>query len=296
MISILIPTYNYKVTALVNSIYKQLELTSIPFEIIVLEDGSTQTNTEIAHLKHTSVLCLEENKGRVKARQVLAQKAKFDWLLFLDADVLPKNSTFILNYLECLPKDYDAVFGGFYYYNTPPETSLMLRWKYGKTKEQVPASTRNKTPYKIIISANFMIKKDVFNTINKAMDQKKGYGFDNLFGALLKENQCKVLHLDNEVYHLGIEESTSYLKKKEQAALTLLKLEKEGVITAHDNDLLHLFTTLKTYHLIGFGRWFYKIFKTSMQKQLTSNNPNITLLQLYRISFMCFYAAATKTT
>jgi len=293
MISILIPTYNYKVTALVHSIYKQLELTSIPFEIIVLEDGSTQTNDEISLLKYTSVLCLEENKGRVKARQVLAQKAKFDWLLFLDADVLPKNPTFIANYLKYLSSDYDAIFGGFYYYNTPPETSLMLRWKYGKTKEQVPASIRKKTPYKIIISANCMIKKNVFNTINKAMDQKKGYGFDNLFGALLKENQCKVLHLDNEVYHLGIEESTSYLRKKEQAALTLLKLEKDGIITSHDNDLLHLFTTLKTYHLIGVGRWFYNTFKTSMQNQLTGNNPNITLLQLYRISFMCFHATKT---
>lgn len=290
MISILIPTYNYKVTALVNSVYKQLELTSIPFEIIVLEDGSTQTNQEIAHLGHTSILCLEENKGRVKARQVLAQKAKYNWLLFLDADVLPKKSTFIVNYLKYFSTDYDAIFGGFYYYNTPPEKSLMLRWKYGKTKEQVPASIRNKKPFKIIISANCLIKKNVFNTINKAMDQKKGYGFDNLFGALLKEHQCKVLHLDNEVYHIGIEESKSYLKKKEHAALTLLQLEKEGVITSHDNDLLQLFTTLKTYHLTIVGRWFYKTFKSVMQKQLTGNNPNITLLQLYRISFMCFHA------
>ncbi|TYB74520.1 glycosyltransferase family 2 protein [Bizionia gelidisalsuginis] len=293
MISILIPTYNYKITELVNSIHKQLELTNVPFEIIVLEDGSTQPNVEISPLDYTSILRFKENKGRVKARQVLAQKAKFDWLLFLDADVLPKNSTFIVNYLECLPKDYDAVFGGFYYYNTPPETSLMLRWKYGKTKEQVPAIIRNKTPFKIIISANCLIKKEVFTKINTAMNQKKGYGYDNFFGALLKENNCKVLHLDNEVYHLGIEESTQYLNKNEHAALTLLKLKNAGNIVTHDNDLLKLFIKIEANNLIGVGRWFYKLFGASMKKQLIGNNPNITILQVYRISYMCFKARKT---
>lgn len=290
MLSLLIPTYNYNISELLTSVHKQLELAHIPFEIIVFEDGSTSPNPSYTHLKYTKVITSKNNVGRVKARKFLAEQATYNWLLFLDADVMPKNPTFITDYLAQLSKGYDAIFGGFYYKNTPPNETLMLRWKYGKTKEQVPSRIRNKTPYKIIISANCLIKKDLFLEINKAMNHSKGYGFDNLFAALLKENNCKVLHIDNEVHHLGIENSLRYLKKKEEAALTLLKLEKEGLITAHDNDLLNLYTTLKTYYLTGVGRLFFKVFGPVLKKQLTGKNPNINLLQVYRISFMCYHS------
>ena len=59
----------------------------------------------------------------------------------------------------------------------------MLRWSYGKTHEQIPAKERNKKPYKVIISANFMIKKPIFIAINSQIEQK-GYGFDNFFCSL----------------------------------------------------------------------------------------------------------------
>jgi hypothetical protein len=197
------------------------------------------------------------------------------------------NILYIQNYLNVLTTDVDAIYGGFAYHEEAPESHYSLRWKYGKTKEQVSALIRTKAPYKIVISANFLIKKAVFLSINSQMDSK-GYGYDNYFGAILKAKNSTVLHIDNEVFHLGIEDNNTYLNKIKQAVETLYYLHKTSKITDSDNDLLELFKTLKTYKLhLVFGQ-FYKWFCKSFEKQLTGKNPSITLLQLYKLSYICY--------
>ncbi|WP_034059933.1 glycosyltransferase family A protein [Lacinutrix jangbogonensis] len=295
MLSVLIPTYNYDLSKLIAIIHSQLVKNGIDFEIIVLEDGSTLKLNSSNNLSNTTIIINTNNIGRVKARQELSLTAKYDWLLFLDADVLPKSNQFISNYIDAIILEYDAYFGGFTYYENKPEQAFVLRWKYGKTKEQIPASIRNKSPYKIIISANYLIRKEVFNTINSKIEDNKGYGFDNYFGALLQDNKARVWHLDNEVYHLGIEKSELYLKKKEQAALTLLHFYKTEGFNNHSNDLLQLFSKLNRFKSVWLLSLFYSLFKNNMKKNLLSNTPSIHLLQLYRITFMCF-AYHTKTT
>jgi glycosyltransferase involved in cell wall biosynthesis len=287
MLSVLIPTYNYDVSKLIATIHSQLIKSTINFEILVFEDGSTLEINSSKNLSRTTVIENTINIGRVKARQQLASTARYDWLLFLDADVLPKSDQFISNYIDAILLNYDACFGGFAYYNVIPDQSYTLRWKYGKTKEQIPASTRNLSPYKVIISANYLIKKQVFNTINTKIEDNKGYGFDNYFGALLQDNKAKIWHIDNEVYHLGIEKSELYLKKKEQAALTLLHFYKTEGLNNHSNDLLMLFSKLNRYKLVWVFSFIFSSFGNRMRKNLLSKSPSINILQLYRISFMC---------
>lgn len=291
MISVLIPLHNYNVVALVTHIHTQLQLSQVPFEIICLDDASTSEivneNDKISNLEFTRLLKSDKNLGRTNARQNLSEKAKYDWLLFLDADVMPKSELYISNYLKYINSEYAAIYGGFAYHEKAPDSNYILRWKYGKTHEQILAKERNKKPYKVIISANFMIKKPVFKTINSQIEQK-GYGFDNFFAALLKMKKIKVFHIDNEVYHLGIETSKAYLNKKEKAAETLLSLHKANKIGSHQNDLLHLFIKLKRYKLHSVFSVFYKLFKNPLRHNLLSSNPSMKVLQLYRLSYMCY--------
>ena len=212
MLSVLIPTYNYNVSTLVSVLHKQLSLQTSPFEILIFEDGSTH-NLNAIHLSNTFVIANPTNIGRVRARMALANKAKYSWLLFLDADVIPKTDHFITNYLKTTSTNYKAIYGGFAYKKQAPNSSKTLRWTYGKTKEEKPAKLRNLKTYKIIISANYLIKKETFKLINSKINEKKGYGFDYYFGALLKANNINILHIDNEVYHLGLDDNKVYLNK-----------------------------------------------------------------------------------
>jgi hypothetical protein len=290
MLSVLIPVYNYQCLTLVETVHKQLVASSLEFEIICQDDASefyTSENNSVSQLSHTTYHLSSTNLGRITTRQQLATSAKYNWILFLDADVLPKSEQFIQNYLNVLKTDADAIYGGFAYYEEAPESHYSLRWKYGKTKEQVSALIRTKAPNKIVISANFLIKKAVFLSINSQIDSK-GYGYDNYFGAILKAQNRTVLHIDNEVYHLGIEDNAAYLNKIKQAVETLHLLHKTSKITDSDNDLLELFKTLKTYKLHFVFGSFYKWFQKSFEKQITGENPSITLLQLYKLSYICY--------
>lgn len=291
MISVLIPTYNYPVLELVNSINKQLIESNKAFEIICFEDGSDnefiKLNTEVNKLPHTQLLVSSKNVGRIKARQTLSDNAQYDWLLFLDSDVIPKKDNFIIEYINQLHSKNIVVFGGVCYKKNKPPQDYLLRWKYGIQKEEIIASIRNKKPYRLIASANMLIQKNIFNSINKTIDYQ-GYGMDNYFGSRLKEDKFMVKHIDNPVFHLGLEKSTHYLKKKEEAATTLLYLLKSNSISASDNSLLKLFLKLKQWRLNYLAAFLFKIFKTSMKNNLLGKDPSIKLLQFYRIGYMCF--------
>ncbi|SDB48118.1 hypothetical protein SAMN03097699_1609 [Flavobacteriaceae bacterium MAR_2010_188] len=292
MISVLIPIYNQNVLELVNGVIIQFERLDVEYEIICIEDGSDSVhlieNSSLKNLKKVTYLITEKNKGRIKSRQKLSALAKFPWLLFLDADVKLKKEDFIQDYLKAITTHFEVVFGGFVYYKEPPDNSHLLRWKYGRQKEEVAAFERNKRPYKIVISANYLIKKSVFENIYGKIEYT-GYGYDNFFGALLKENHIKVLHIDNEVYHLGIEESSVYLNKKEKAAEALVNLYLSGHINNHENNLLELFVSLKSKGLNKTFKMLFLNFRDGIKKNLLGRNPSIKLLQFYRIGYMCYY-------
>lgn len=287
MLSVLIPTYNYNVYKLVESIHQQLTQQNIAFEIIVFEDGSTSIINSNLNFSNTKHIINKENIGRISARTYLAEQSQYDWLLFLDADVLPKTEVLIEKYLSKIDNAFDAIFGGFAYKKSKPHKDFLLRWAYGKSKEEKAANIRNKTPYKVIISANFIIKKLVFLNVFSNFSLQKGYGYDSYFAMLLKQKKYRVLHIDNEVFHLGIEQSKTFINKTEQAVNTLLSLYESEHDNNEQNDLLNLFSKLKTYKLIGFFSGFYSVFGAVIKRNLLSSNPSIILFQLYKISYMC---------
>lgn len=291
MISVLIPTYNYNISNLVCEIHKQATIANIEFEIICFDDNSEkyvlENESTIDTLPFAKIITSEENLGRIHSRQTLLNVSKYNWLLFLDADVMPKSCAFIQNYIDSIHLNFDVMFGGFAYHNTKPETSAILRWQYGRMFEEVDAKKRNLKPHQLIISANFFIKKSIFNDINSQI-RRKSYGLDNYFAALLKQNNIKVLHINNEVFHNGLESSQVYLKKAEECIITLLWMHNEGKIIEHDNKLLSMFIFLKKFKINHLVRPFYNVFSSIMKKNLVGSNPNMYLLQLYKLSYICY--------
>ena len=131
MLSILIPSYNYNALSLVSEIHNQAKRTEIPFEIICLDDASTNLfseNEKINHLANCNYEMLKQNIGRSKIRNLLAHKAQYDWLLFLDVDVFPKDEDFIDRYVPFLNDEIKIVNGGILYQSKKPEKSKVLRW------------------------------------------------------------------------------------------------------------------------------------------------------------------------
>ncbi len=297
MLSVLIPVYNYNILTLVNDLHKQLLVTAIDFEIICLDDVSDKeiirSNMKVSELSHTSYNLSQTNKGIAITRQLLCNAAKYEWILLIDADTELKEESFISNYLKVINKGHDFIFGGFAYKSIKPQKDSILRWKYGKRCESLSATKRNENPYKITIAANLLVKKEAYKSFN--LDSiGKLYAMDYYFGAKLKENNSRVLHIDNQVYHLGIEKSSTYLRKKEQATETLLKLYNENSISKHSNSLLSLYEFSKRCGLNYLFSMLFNLFKSSLRRNLLGKHPSILLLQLYKIAYMCHFDLANK--
>ncbi len=292
MLSILIPTYNYNIVSLVDELHKQCVKCNIKFEIIALDDKSSKEiisiNSSINKLNFTDYELSKSNKGIAITRQALVDKASYNWVLLIDADMKLKDSFYISNYVKAFKQNYDVVFGGIIYENTPPDPNCVLRWKYGVTYEAINAENRNKKPYKITSAANILIKKNTYK--NFCLDSiGNSYGMDIYFGPQLKLNRIPVLHIDNQVYHLGLESSKTYLKKIRLAVETLLKLHNQNKIKLHENDLLKTFLFLKKTRFNYILSGLYKVFKQNLYKHLISKNPKTLLLQFFKISYMCYY-------
>jgi len=285
MLSILIPTYNYSVVNLTENIHKQTINANIPFEIIVVDDASFNKNTleenkSINLLSHCRLIENTKNLGRTACRNLLANKASYNYLLFLDADVLPVYSDFISRFNLKNQENISVIFGGVNYYDSTPNTSEILRWKYGKSRETKTVKDRKKHPY-FIISQNLLIEKELFLTLNTS--KNNCYGLDILFSANLKKSKTKVNHIDNPVYHLGLESNTIFIKKSVEAVKTTFQLEQDGLI---ENDLRPLqksYNTLKKWHLSGLFTTVFPSINSLVEKNLHSKNPSIFLFDLFRL-------------
>jgi len=290
MLSILIPVYNYNVNGLVNELHLQASNESIDFEIICLDDNSDSSfieiNKSIESNSKTRFVLASRNKGIAGTRQELVNLAKYDWVLLVDADTRPKSKEYIKNYLKHVNSGYEAIFGGFAYNENPPETDRLLRWRYGKKYEAINAKERNLKPFKVTIAANLLIKKYIYKNLH--LDQPGNYyGMDLLFGPKLLANMTKVLHIDNHVFHLGLESSKSYLKKTEKAVETLWSIHKNNQLEQHQNTLLSAYSRVKHFGLRTLLSSSFRLLKKSIMKNLTGKNPSTRLFQLYKLMYLC---------
>ncbi|MCL2131493.1 MAG: glycosyltransferase [Lentimicrobiaceae bacterium] len=294
MLSILIPTYYYNVTNLVQRLHQQAVGEGIDFEILLLLNGSdtelVAVHQALNSLQGVKLLELPTMAARSVARNFLAGQAKHDYLLFIDCDSEMVDDRFIERYLPHCETDNVVVCGGTAYKKQKPQANSYLRWAYGVKTEEKSAAIRNTNPNARFSTFNFLISRTLFLSI-RFNELLKNYGHeDTIFGLELKERGVEIRHIDNPLYHLGIDANKIYLQKTRQGVKNLkilLENYPNQQELTHNIRLLRYYNFLeKTYTTIFFFGLYASI-KHLMLLNFHSRYPSLTLFNLYKLGYLC---------
>jgi len=293
MLSVLIPVYNFDVRDLVYTLSVQAENLKIPYEIIVIDDASINKFRELnASVKANPGVCYTEeeiNLGRSRIRNKLADKAKYNNLLYLDCDSMIDNPEFLKNYLAHL--DYkDVIYGGRkYIQHKPSDNRLLLHWLYGIRREQIPVRIRAAEPNKSFMTNNFMISREAINRV-RFNERMRGYGHeDTLFGYDLFKCKIAIEHIDNPVIHMGLESNEEFLRKTREGIKNLKRILS---INGNEKKLVKEITLLsyyKKFRDLGLADSLKKVYlkyEYLLRKNLLSSNPNLFLFDLYKLGYL----------
>lgn len=287
MLSILIPVYNYDCRKLIYSLSAQAQKLDVEYEILVFDDGSSaflEENREIESLPHIVYRELEKNVGRSVIRNLLADEARFPYLIFMDCDMQVISDSYLKNYLDHIG-DAPVICGGHTFCKKEdlPGNS-MLHWTYGMNRESKPKKDR-----KMFLSGNFFIKKSVFEKVR--FDEKIwNYGHeDTLFGIELIKNDIPVLFINNPLLHNGINTNKEFLDKT-KSSLKNLSFIYLNLISEKEARNIRLIATYEKFRKIGMTgilRILGITFRPIIERNLNSSRPSMLLFDFYKLAYFC---------
>jgi len=288
MLSILVPVYNFDARNLLQTLHEQGLASGQAFEIIVLDDASdakfVSLHQELNHLEHFYYEPLEQNVGRSRIRNLLCQRAKFPYLLYLDCDAKVPDTHFLSRYFQHL-KTNTILCGGRTYQNQPPDNSaFFLHWLVGKAREEQSAKTRTKQGFQAFMSNNYVVPKAVQEAIpfEEAIQE---YGHeDTLFGQELEAAGLNILHLDNPLEHIGLETATVFLQKSKKAIHNLVYLHQH-----YPDFQTKLLDTAFRMRRLGVSRRSVQLFEKQrdrLERNLLGRRPDLTLFDIWKLGFL----------
>lgn len=300
-LSILLPSYNNVCVSLVQALQRQADALRgkldkpFRYEIIVADDCSTDAacidaNRVIGDMLHCRYLRMEQNVGRAQIRNVLISESRGDYVLLIDSDLFLCDDNYLYKYATSTA---DVVYGGtriggegLAMVDNEANTENLkgnLRYIYEKKAEPSHRAVfRQLRPNQEISVCNLYARRDIMEA--HPFDSRfKAYGYEDvLFGKRLAESGIEVTHIDNPVLINEFEPNSVFVKKTEEAILTLCRFEQD--LEGYSN-LKTKVTTLGRYIPLSLFRLWHRIMKNKEKRNLTGSKPSLLLFKLYKLGF-----------
>lgn len=300
-LSILLPSYNNVCVSLVQVLQRQADALRgkldkpFRYEIIVADDCSTDVacidaNRVIGDMLHCRYLRMEQNVGRAQIRNVLISESRGDYVLLIDSDLFLCDDNYLYKYATSTA---DVVYGGtriggegLAMVDNEANTENLkgnLRYIYEKKAEPSHRAVfRQLRPNQEISVCNLYARRDIMEA--HPFDSRfKAYGYEDvLFGKRLAESGIEVTHIDNPVLINEFEPNSVFVKKTEEAILTLCRFEQD--LEGYSN-LKTKVSTLGRYIPLSLFRLWHRIMKNKEKRNLTGSKPSLLLFKLYKLGF-----------
>jgi glycosyltransferase involved in cell wall biosynthesis len=163
LVSVIVPAYNR--SQIIMDCLKSVMLQEVPFEIIVVDDGSTDGTREIV----TSIrdwrikVIFQNNRGSSAARHRGVIESRGDWLLFLDSDdyILPGMAERLFSLIQKNPESAFAFSETWF-----EDIYSSVRWPAPTLPVgDGPSIARHITIYSQCYNCRFLIRRDAYNAV-----------------------------------------------------------------------------------------------------------------------------------
>ncbi len=288
ILSILIAAYNNRLQPLVRSLIEQAQTAKIDFEILIHENGEDpeieRANRSLSELPGVSIDFRQSAPNRASSRNWLADRAKGKYLLFIDGDSFPPSERFLINYIQAF-EPTTVLIGGTAYRNEKPEADRLLRWVYGRNREVRSAAVRNRSPYQAFSSFNFVLPSRLSSEV-RFDESIQGYGHeDTMLGYALKHRCIRVLHIDNPLFHEGIDPSELFLEKSLEAVRNLKTLIDQGRVD-EDVSLFRWMKRIENSGLRGLVLMVWSGLREPISRSLCGLNPSLLAFDFLRLGYL----------
>jgi hypothetical protein len=110
---------------------------------------------------------------------------------------------------------------------------------------------------------------------------------DNYFAYSLYKNLIPVTHIDNPIYHLGLEDNAVFFRKCMESVSNRKKLLSQAEGIENINSLLRHYKSLKKYGLAAIIGFLFRIGEPMLKKMILKKDPSLFCLDLYRLGYIC---------
>jgi glycosyltransferase involved in cell wall biosynthesis len=229
-LSVLTPFYRYDPSALL----ARLKNAPQGVEFILIDDGSSSASliaNVIASAERLNapvrLIIWGKNRGRAAARNRMIAEARGEYVLFLDADMLPDAPRFLSIWLGVLSTQRPlAAFGGLSVRHVVRAKETALHHTLFSRSDCALASVRAATPAQSTASANLAVRRD-FLASHPFDASFTGWGFEDTDWALTVSRRTNILHVDNPATHAGLDDAATLMRKSIEAGPNFARLAKK---------------------------------------------------------------------
>lgn len=240
LLSVCIPSYRDDATPLIQALAK-LEGTE-HCTLLLYDDGcgdemliAGHKDAVLAYPGPARFISADKNFGRSHARNRLVAMAEADWILLLDADMLPDNPDFLSKYIDALKSTGQAalIAGGFSLQQLTPRKGHRLHEAQAAMSDCVDAATRSSEPGRYVFTSNILVHRDVLGSV--PFDEGfNGWGWEDVDWGLRVAGHFPIQHIENTATHLGMDPDAALINKFGNSGKNFARLvEKHPAETAH---------------------------------------------------------------
>ena len=193
------------------------------YEVIIIDDDSTDDSAEILnHFKvqyaHLHIIKIEHKKsaGKKEGLQQGIMNAKYEWLVFTDADCCPKSDQWLRKLASKCTEKTEIILGYSPYRKENGLLNDFIRYETFMTAVIYGTFTLSGMPY-MGVGRNMAYKKSTFlNTVNKEKFEKTASGDDDLAVNAMANSHNTVLQFDEKARVISLPKTTfsDFIKQK----------------------------------------------------------------------------------